>query len=99
LRILNLCRQKGNELIDNGYDTMPSALYFALIALGGEWALIDFNWMGHIVCIGMCIFGIGMFGVPAGIFFEGFEDILEARQEAKVCFGFHAWVCISCRNA
>jgi hypothetical protein len=71
---------------------MPSALYFALIALGGEWALIDFNWMGHIVCIGMCIFGIGMFGVPAGIFFEGFEDILEARQEAKVCFALYAWV-------
>lgn len=81
---LCLCSQKGNELVDGGYDTMPSALFFSILALGGEWALVDFTWLGQIVQIMMIVFGIGMFSVPAGIFFEGFEDILEARQQAKV---------------
>lgn len=79
-----MLRQKDNTRMDGGYDTMPSALFFALIALNGEWALVDFTWVGQIVCVGMCVCAIGMFSVPAGIFFEGFEDILEARQEAKV---------------
>eukprot|EP01134_Creolimax_fragrantissima_P007328 CFRG7328T1 len=75
--------QQDNKLMDGAYSTMPNALFFSLIALGGEWVKVDFNGIGFVICFVMCLLAIALFGIPAGIFFGGFQEILEDRAEQK----------------
>jgi len=45
-------------------DTMPNALYFTAIILGGEWAVCDFTVGGKLVAMVLCVVGIALYAIP-----------------------------------
>ncbi|CAN0401224.1 unnamed protein product, partial [Scytosiphon promiscuus] len=45
---------------DNGctgeaFSSIPDAMYYTAIFLGGEWADIDFTWPGKVLCCVLCV--------------------------------------------
>jgi len=64
------------------FANMPLSLFFTTIILDGEWCRTDLSepW-GEIVGVFMAIFGVGLIGIPAGIFFDAFDKISEDALE------------------
>eukprot|EP00899_Mesostigma_viride_P007563 jgi/Mesvir1/16808/Mv15172-RA.1 len=58
------------------FDSIPSAMYYCCVFLGGEWAVIDFTIPGQVVCCLFCLLGITLFAIPLGTLFEAFGDTL-----------------------
>lgn len=65
----DMCSQKA-------FTNMPDSLYFTAVFLGGEWGVIDFTWPGRMVCLFLCVAGIGLYSLPVGAFFDAFGAIL-----------------------
>jgi len=65
--------ENGNEALGGALDSIPSALHYTAIFLGGEWALVDFTPLGKLLCVFYCFLGIAIFAIPVGSFFEAFE--------------------------
>lgn len=61
------------------FSTMPISLYYVAIFLGGEWAVVDFTFAGKLVCMFLCIVGIGLYAVPLGTLFDSFGSVLESE--------------------
>ena len=55
---------------------MPDALYYTAIFLGGEWGVVDFTWPGRLVCLFLCVVGIGLYSIPIGTLFDSFGKVL-----------------------
>jgi len=55
---------------------MPSALFSTAVFLGGEWGVVDFTWPGRLVCLFLCVVGIGLYSIPIGTLFDSFGAIL-----------------------
>jgi len=64
-----MCEQKA-------FTNVPNALYYTAVFLGGEWGVIDFTWPGRIVCLFLCVVGIGLYAIPVGTLFDSFGAIL-----------------------
>jgi ABC-type polysaccharide/polyol phosphate export permease len=64
-----MCEQKS-------FTDMPNALYFTAVFLGGEWGVVDFTWPGRIVCLFLCVVGIGLYSIPIGTLFDSFGAVL-----------------------
>ena len=60
-----LCQQ-------SAFTNMPDALYYTAIFLGGEWGVVDFTWPGRLVCLFLCVVGIGLYSIPIGTLFDSF---------------------------
>ena len=58
------------------FSNMPDALYYTAIFLGGEWGVVDFTWPGRIVCLLLCVVGIGLYSIPIGTLFDSFGKVL-----------------------
>jgi len=72
--------QDNPNWVDSGaFSTMPISLYYVAIFLGGEWAVVDFTFAGKLVCMFLCIVGIGLYAVPLGSLFDSFGSVLESR--------------------
>ena len=65
----NMCEQKV-------FTNMPNSLYLTAVFLGGEWGVVDFTWPGRIVCLFLCVVGIGLYAIPVGALFDSFGAIL-----------------------
>jgi Ion transport protein len=55
---------------------MPNALYYTAVFLGGEWGVVDFTWPGRLVCLFLCVVGIGLYAIPVGTLFDSFGAVL-----------------------
>lgn len=55
---------------------MPNSLYYTAVFLGGEWGVVDFTWPGRIVCLFLCVVGIGLYAIPVGTLFDSFGAVL-----------------------
>mmetsp|Transcript_130029 Transcript_130029/g.193603 ORF Transcript_130029/g.193603 Transcript_130029/m.193603 type:complete len:1282 (-) Transcript_130029:195-4040(-) len=64
-----LCEQKV-------FTNMPNSLYLTAVFLGGEWGVIDFTWPGRLVCLFLCVVGIGLYAIPIGALFDSFGAVL-----------------------
>lgn len=64
-----LCTQKA-------FTDMPNALYYTAVFLGGEWGVVDFTWPGRMVCLFLCVIGIGLYAIPIGSLFDSFGAVL-----------------------
>lgn len=62
---------------------MPDSLYYTAIFLGGEWGIVDFTWPGRIVCLFLCVVGIGLYSIPIGTLFDSFGKILGLANEEE----------------
>jgi hypothetical protein len=60
----------------SAFTNMPDALYYTAIFLGGEWGVVDFTWPGRIVCLFLCVVGIGLYSIPIGTLFDSFGKVL-----------------------
>lgn len=75
-----MCSQKA-------FTDMPDALYYTAVFLGGEWGVVDFTWQGRLVCMFLCVVGIGLYSIPIGTLFDSFGAVLglggedEAEEE------------------
>ena len=58
------------------FTNMPNSLYLTAVFLGGEWGVVDFTWPGRIVCLFLCVVGIGLYAIPIGALFDSFGAIL-----------------------
>ena len=67
----------------NLFRSIPSALYFSLLNLFGEYPLIgQHSTMGKVVGTVVAVLAVAVFALPAGIIGNGFEDVL-ARYEGE----------------
>jgi len=62
---------------------MPNSLYLTAVFLGGEWGLIDFTPVGRVVCLFLCVVGIGLYAIPIGALFDSFGAILGMSEEEE----------------
>ncbi|CAN0585857.1 unnamed protein product, partial [Ectocarpus sp. 12 AP-2014] len=46
------------------FSSIPDAMFYTAVFLGGEWSEIDFTWAGKVLCCVLCVFGIVLFGIP-----------------------------------
>jgi len=67
--------------MDGAFASIPAAMYYVIIFLGGEWGKIDFTPAGKILCVFYCIVGISICGIPVGAVFEAFDEIIEQDAE------------------
>jgi hypothetical protein len=58
------------------FTNMPNTLYLTAVFLGGEWGVVDFTWPGRLVCLFLCVVGIGLYAIPIGALFDSFGAIL-----------------------
>jgi Ion transport protein len=65
----DMCTQKA-------FTNMPDSLYYTAVFLGGEWGVIDFTWPGRMVCLFLCVMGIGLYAIPVGTLFDSFGAVL-----------------------
>ena len=68
---------KDNECTGDAFSSIPNAMFYIAIFLGGEWGQIDFTWPGKILCCALCVMGIALFAIPVGTVFEAFQDVLQ----------------------
>jgi hypothetical protein len=71
-----LCSQRA-------FTDMPDALYYTAVFLCGEWGVVDFTWPGRIVCLFLCVVGIGLYSIPIGTLFDSFGAVLGLANEDK----------------
>ena len=62
---------------------MPDSLYYTAIFLGGEWGIVDFTWPGRMVCLFLCVVGIGLYSIPIGTLFDSFGKVLGLANEEE----------------
>ena len=60
----------------SAFTNVPNALYYTAVFLGGEWGVIDFTWPGRVVCLFLCVVGIGLYAIPIGTLFDSFGAVL-----------------------
>mmetsp|Transcript_7764 Transcript_7764/g.22510 ORF Transcript_7764/g.22510 Transcript_7764/m.22510 type:complete len:1290 (+) Transcript_7764:137-4006(+) len=58
------------------FTNMPNSLYLTAVFLGGEWGVVDFTWPGRLVCLFLCVVGIGLYAIPVGALFDSFGAVL-----------------------
>eukprot|EP00929_Paragymnodinium_shiwhaense_P059379 TRINITY_DN2973_c0_g1_i1.p1 TRINITY_DN2973_c0_g1~~TRINITY_DN2973_c0_g1_i1.p1 ORF type:complete len:1891 (-),score=425.98 TRINITY_DN2973_c0_g1_i1:283-5955(-) len=58
--------------------SVPDAMYWCCIYLTGEWANVDFSFMGSRLSIVYVIFGIAVFSIPVGIIVEAIGSTMKA---------------------
>lgn len=58
------------------FTNMPNTLYYVAVFLGGDWGVIDFTWQGRLVCLFMCVAGIGLYAIPVGTLFDSFGAVI-----------------------
>jgi hypothetical protein len=75
--------EAGNPLSEGRLDTLGSSLFYTLLFLGGEWAICDFSVPGQLLGIAVCIAGIGLFAVPTGVLYGGFEEMLALKRSTQ----------------
>lgn len=60
----------------SAFGNMPNSLFYTAVFLGGEWGVVDFTWPGRIVCLFLCVVGIGLYSIPIGTLFDSFGAVL-----------------------
>ena len=69
----------------NLFQSIPNAAFFTLLNLFGEFPLIDQHSVaGKFVGVFVAVVAVAIFAIPAGIFGNGFEDLLTRRREERV---------------
>ena len=63
------------------FGSVPNAMYYTAVFLGGEWGLVDYNIPNKIVTIVFCIVAIALFSIPVATLFEAFGDTLEDMSD------------------
>lgn len=71
LNVLHECSENANM------QSIPETMYWTSIFLTGEWANVDFSWMGSRLCIFYVVFGIATFSMPVGIIVEAVKAELQ----------------------
>mmetsp|Transcript_58146 Transcript_58146/g.138379 ORF Transcript_58146/g.138379 Transcript_58146/m.138379 type:complete len:1236 (+) Transcript_58146:117-3824(+) len=69
-------------LAQSAFTSIPDSLYWVAIFLVGEWAVIDFTFCGKLLCLFLCVVGIGIYALPLSTLFDSFGACLEGGLEA-----------------
>ncbi|CAN0494324.1 unnamed protein product, partial [Ectocarpus sp. 12 AP-2014] len=72
-----------NMCTGEAFSSIPDAMFYTAVFLGGEWSEIDFTWAGKVLCCLLCVFGIVLFGIPVGTVFEAFQDVMQEVNEEE----------------
>lgn len=75
--------EKNHDSVDNEFNNMPYAMFWTVIFLGGEWAHVDFTWLGEILSVTLALLGIGLFGIPVGVFSEAFQTVASEQEKLR----------------
>jgi hypothetical protein len=65
----------------SAFTNMPNSLYYTAVFLGGEWGVVDFSWPGRLICLFLCVIGIGLYAIPIGTLFDSFGSVLGMNGE------------------
>mmetsp|Transcript_3570 Transcript_3570/g.8948 ORF Transcript_3570/g.8948 Transcript_3570/m.8948 type:complete len:1217 (+) Transcript_3570:60-3710(+) len=69
-------------LAQSAFTSIPDSLYWVAIFLVGEWAIVDFTFCGRLLCLFLCLVGIGIYALPLSTLFDSFGACLEGGLEA-----------------
>jgi uncharacterized protein involved in cysteine biosynthesis len=72
-----------NPDVEDGFQTIPMSMFFTVLFLGGEWARCDLSILGRIVGFFLAVIACGVFSLPAGFIMDGFQGLVEEREEAE----------------
>ena len=65
------------------FSDLPSTLFLVAVFLQGEWGLTDFTWPGRLVCMFLCVAGIGLYAIPIGCLFDSFGAVIGMGNEEE----------------
>ncbi len=68
----------------NRFRSIPSAAYYTLLNLFGEFPLVDqhSNW-GRVIAVFTAVVAVAVFAIPTGVFGAGFESMIARRKDAE----------------
>ena len=69
------------KCIQSSFTDLPSTLFLVAVFLQGEWGMTDFTWPGRLVCMFLCVAGIGLYAIPVGSLFDSFGSVIEGADE------------------
>ncbi|GAB5362946.1 hypothetical protein AAMO2058_000842000 [Amorphochlora amoebiformis] len=64
------------------YGTIPNSMWYTLIHLTGDFPLVDYTWQGKLVLCVMVLMAVAVVCLPAGIYAEAFQNLMERRAKA-----------------
>ena len=67
----------------SAFTNMPNTMFFVAVFLGGDWGFVDFTWKGKLVCMFLCVAGIGLYAIPVGTLFDSFGTIIGLNNEEE----------------
>ena len=68
----------------NRFSSIPSALFFVILNLSGEFPLADsHNGYGRIICTFTAIFSVGFFAIPTGLVSAALERAISALHTGE----------------
>ena len=67
----------------SAFTSMPNAMYYVAVFLGGEWGLVDFSWKGKILCFFTCMVGIALYAIPVGSLFDSFGLVIGIESDGN----------------
>jgi len=65
------------------FSDLPSTLFLVAVFLQGEWGLTDFTWPGRLVCMFLCVAGIGLYTIPIGSLFDSFGAVIGMGDDGE----------------
>jgi hypothetical protein len=88
--------ERNNASVEGAFSSIPNAMFYTILFLGGEWAKADLTTLGRLVGFVLCIVGIAVFAVPVGILGAGFQELLEELKDFKKLFAGKLIHCKEC---
>lgn len=65
----------------SAFADLPSTLFLVAVFLQGEWGMTDFTWPGRLVCMFLCVAGIGLYAIPVGSLFDSFGAVIGMGED------------------
>jgi len=65
----------------SSFTDLPSTLFLVAVFLQGEWGMTDFTWPGRLVCMFLCVAGIGLYAIPVGSLFDSFGSVIGGDED------------------
>jgi len=70
------------------FSSLPSAAFYTLIHLTGDYPIITYSAWGRVVCFVMVVAAVGIVSIPSGLIASGFSEVVEGHASTRSGDGY-----------
>ena len=72
-----------NCTMSDRYENFFKSIPLTGIHLTGDFPMVEYDWVGRVVCFFMVIAAVGVVSIPSGIIASGFTEIVQSKVKVK----------------